>query len=127
MGSGRVVSTSYNRLQLPKRGLWFKFSWRAAFHDKPGFPQLRRYQPVDKRILEMVRHYETLPGAFVCFYKLLPSHQLRSREAEIPTYCVEVRPLNYTGRFLPSWMGYTKEIQDRTMEGASIIYVYGKS
>lgn len=102
---------------------WFRFSKRARFHDRPGFPVLRRWFPVDMRILELAKREEDA-GAILVLYShtwepspfdssavpYLNHHLLIRRDIRIPS-------------FLPSWFGSDDEHRQRTHQKSSVLYV----
>jgi len=111
---------------LPPRGVWFRFSPRALFNDRPGWPTLRRHLPVDVRIMNTLNRLR-INGATICFYQL---HEIQKTSSwlqlRIPALLiVEAFDPSYDGeRFLPSWLGYTPDL---TLQNSSIIYVYSAS
>jgi len=107
---------------LPPRGVWFRFSSRARFYDKPGWPVFRRYFPSDKRIMDtlcLLRKY----GATICFYQLHHAPPESPKWIHSPALIiVEAVDPSYKGkRFIPSWF---ESRYDPTMKNASIIYVH---
>lgn len=106
---------------LPPHGLWLMFSPRALFHDRAGWPTLRRHRPSDVRIMNLLDKLRT-QGAAICFYQLHAVAGSPSWMDIPPLITVEVVNPSYSGRrFLPSWLGYRP---NEALENSSIVYVY---
>ena len=114
---------------LPTVATWFRFTYRARFHDRPGFPTLKRYYPVDLRIMAKVRNAAGTSAAIVTFYSLpaLPDPFDSSQRDAIPPpmLCVEIRRRDTVARFIPSWFGHRVEDRAQRLERASIVHIEG--
>lgn len=110
---------------IPQKAAWFLFTSRARFHDRPGFPALRRWHPVDMRILERAR--SALDAAVVTFYQSVSESDPFDSSAKPYTYfSVEIRaPDKNLGddKFLPSWFGRYQEGRELQYRKASILYI----
>lgn len=111
---------------LPTKCLWLLFSRRARFHDKPGFPELRRWFAVDQRILTMARKAMDA-GAVVTFYThtVRPDTFDKGSEPFVQRFVEIRRPDTNIGhdRFLPSWLGTYPDTRKKRLHTASILFI----
>lgn len=112
---------------LPTTAIWFKFSGRARFHDRPGFPVLRAWFPSDQRVLALAKRYADEGQTVVTFYRSESEPDLFDSSAKpFVFFSVEIRaPDKNLGedKFLPSWFGRYQEGRELQYRKASIQYI----